>query len=418
MAPAQSAVAEDLLQDTSAVFERDRGALADPYPIYARLRAEAPVLQYGPFTVVSRYADVQSVLRDHGRFSSGRAAGSQVRNRLSQLDDEGKHKVQELVDHQAFWLTMQDQPDHTRLRSLANQAFTPRRIAAMRDEIQQMADDLLEAAHDRGSLNLVQELAYPLPLQVVSNMLGASADRAEDIRAWSDELAISIGTDFSNVNEAYDALQSFRAYVTALIDERRQEEEGSNLFSALIAAEENGEKMSTQELVGMFVLLLFAGHETTTNLISNSVLALMRDPEQAAILRDEPALVRPAVEEFLRYCTSVQAIHRVASGDTEIAGVPVPAGGTVRLLLASANHDEAMFPDPERLDVRRQGAAKHLGLGFGIHTCLGAWLARLETEIVVTTLLTRYPELRLTEEPVMRANFTLSGPEEVRLSLR
>jgi cytochrome P450 len=417
-APGPSTAADDLLAQVSAVFERTPEALADPYPVYARLRAEAPVLRIGPLVAVSGYQLVQGVLRDATTFSSVRMLGSRVSSRKAQLDPEGARKLQELVEHEGLWLVETDEPDHARLRGLANYAFTPRRIAAMRDQVQAITDELLAPADERGTLELVSELSYQLPLRVIGHMLGASTERGEDIRRWSGEIALAVGTDYSNVDTAHAALEEFRAFVVQLIEERRSGTEHTDLFAALVTAEEDGRTLSTDELVAMFVLMLFAGHETTTNLISNSVLALLRHPDQLEVLREDPSLTFKAVEEFLRYATSVQAVHRVALVDTEIGGVPVAAGDTVRLLLAAANHDEDVFPDAERFDVRRGNAAKHLGLGFGIHTCLGAWLARLETEVAVNTLITRYPGLRLVGDVEQSPNFTLYGPRRVDLALR
>jgi len=204
--------------------------------------------------------------------------------------------------------------------------------------------------------------------------------------------------------------------VAALIDSRRGEP-GTDLFTVLVNAEQDGERLSRDELVAMFVLLLFAGHETTTNLMSNAVVALIRNPDQQQRLRDNPALIAGATEEFLRYCNSVHAIHRVALADTEIGGVPVSAGTTVRIMLTAANHDPAVFSDPETMDITRQDVNKQVGLGFGIHTCLGAWLLRLETEVLVKAML-EFPVLDLDHETVPRPNFLLAGPQAVQLRLR
>lgn len=416
--PEAGSVDDSLIAEITAVFERRPDALANPYPVYRRLRDEAPVLRVGPLVVVSSYEHVQSALRAPDLFSSVRGTGSRVAIRSTQLDADGQRKLRELVAHEHLWLVQMDRPDHTRVRALANQAFTPRRVAAMRDRVQAITDELLESADRRGSLDLVEEVSKPLPLRVIVEMLGAPAEQAEQIRRWSDEIGIMIGTDYSNVDSAYEALQSFRAFAAELIDDLRRRDDATDLFAALVSAEEGGERLSTDELVGMCVLLLFAGHETTTNLISNSVLSLLRHPDQLQVLRDDPALTFKAVEEFLRYSTSVHAIHRVATQDTEIGGVPVRAGDSVRLMLASANHDDRVFEDPERFDVRRANAAKHLGLGFGIHTCLGAWVARLETDVAVTSLITRYPRLRLDGEVEQSPNFLLYGPSAVPLALR
>jgi len=406
-----------LLADLAAIFAGEPQALADPYPVYRRLREEAPVLRMGPLVVVSRYADHVAVLRDPETFSSRRHSGSRLDLLRASLDKAGLRKLQELQAHQSMWVAMLDRPEHTRVRSLANQAFTPRRIMAMREQVQGEANGFLDAADGDGRLQLVRDLSFPLPLRVITLILGASTERSEDIRRWSNTIAVAIGTEYANVHEAHAALVEFREYATQLIDELRHSDR-TDLFAALVAAEEDGEQLTTDELVAMCVLLLFAGHETTTNLISNSVLALLRNPEQLEILRSDPSLTFKAVEEFLRYDTSNQAIHRVVTRDAEVGGVPVRAGETIRLMQGAANHDEEVFPDAERLDVRRENAARHIGLGFGIHTCLGAWVARLETETALNSLIGRYPGLRLDGDVVHSRNFLIYGPEEVRLVLR
>ncbi len=403
--------------DVAAIFALQPAALLNAYPIYKRLRAAAPVLRVSSVVLVCRYADVIAVARDTETFSSARVGGSRYLARKAQLDEEGQLKLQELLDHEGLWLTETDRPDHDRLRGLANQAFTPRRIAEMREEIQAIADELLIAPDESGSLELVSELSYLLPLRVICRILGVPAERGADVKRWSREIATAVGTEYSNVDSAYAALEEFREYVAELVAERR-ESGGSDLFTALVAAEEDGERLSTDELVAMFVLLLFAGHETTTNLISNGMLALVRNPDQLQILRDDPSLTGKAVEELLRYCSSVHSIHRVATRDTELRGVRIDAGDTVRLMIAAANHDEDVFENPEVLDVRRHNAARHIGLGFGLHTCLGAWLARLETEIALTALITRYPDIRLTGEIEAIPNHVLYGPQQVHLTLR
>jgi cytochrome P450 len=299
-----------------------------------------------------------------------------------------------------------------------NYGFTPRRIASMREQVQALTDTLLEPADERGRIELVAELCYPLPLQVILAMFGVPLEDAEDIRVWSDEIALAVGSEYADVDRAYDALSAFRTYVTQLIDRRRGVAGRDDLLAALMAAEEGGSKLSTDELVVLFVRLLFAGHETTTNRIANSVVALLRHPDQLQLLRDDPSLIGSALEELLRYRTSVQTLHRVATRDTEIGGVPVLAGQSVRMLLGSAHHDEKVFDEPERLDIRRQNANRSLALGFGIHTCLGAWLQRLETDVALTTLLTRYPRMRLVEVGEPRPNFILTGPRSVQLELR
>ena len=408
-------LAPEFHAELTALFNADPAVLSDPYPLYAKLR-DQPVLHWNGIAVVSRHADVLRVLRDPDVFSARRHLGSRVANRRAELDAEGQARLQEVVDHEALWLTQNDDPEHKRLRGLANLAFTRRRVADMRGMIEDLVEELLGAARERGTMEFVQEASFPLPLLVISAMLGAPKEDAELIRGWSDEIALAIGTTYANLDRAYEAVESFRHYVAALIDSRRGEP-GTDLFTVLVNAEQDGERLSRDELVAMFVLLLFAGHETTTNLMSNAVVALIRNPDQQQRLRDNPALIAGATEEFLRYCNSVHAIHRVALADTEIGGVPVSAGTTVRIMLTAANHDPAVFSDPETMDITRQDVNKQVGLGFGIHTCLGAWLLRLETEVLVKAML-EFPVLDLDHETVPRPNFLLAGPQAVQLRLR
>lgn len=410
---------EDLRGEVTALFDREPQALEDEerYRVYRRLRHEAPVLAFDDMVVVSRYNDILSIVRDPETFSSQRGTGSLMKARASSLTATQADKLREILRFHAMSITEADNPEHARLRGLANYAFTPRRVSSMRGQIQELTDRLLEPADRRGTIELVSELCYPLPLQVILAMFGVPLEDAEDIRRWSDEMALAAGSVFADVDRAYDNLVAFREYVTRQIEERRGSTGHDDLLTALMAAEEDGSSLSTEELVVLFVRLLFAGHETTTNRIANSMVALLRHPDQLQLLKDDPSLMRSAIEELLRYRTSVQTLHRVATRGTDIGGVPVRAGQSVRLLLGSAHHDEEVFTEPERLDLRRENASRHIALGFGIHTCLGAWLQRLESEVAISTLLTRYPGLRLVSVGAARPNFIMSGPRSVHIDL-
>jgi len=411
--------AADLGDELQRLFDREPEVLADPFPVYERARREAPVLRVGPVVCVTGYADVQAVLGDPATFSSVRAAGTRVSDRMARLDADDQRRLQEFVDHESLWLVQMDEPAHTRVRKLVASAFTPRKVNQMADLIQELVDGLLADADRRGSLDLVRELSFPLPLQVVCRMLGTGIEEAERIRDWSNQIAIAIGTDYSNVREASDAVENFRAMVRGLVAERRAGgADDDDLFGTLIQATEVEDGLTEDELVAMCTLLLFAGHETTTNLISNSVWALQRNRDQWDRLAADPSLTKGAVNEFLRYNTSVQAVHRVALADAEIGGVPVRKGESIRVIIASANRDDSVFEDPDVMDVARENASRHVGMGFGIHSCLGIWLAKLETEIAVRTLVERYPDARITAEPRVKPIWLLYGPEELALDLR
>jgi cytochrome P450 len=400
------------------LFSLDQELLDDSYPVYARLREEAPVMRWGSVVAVARYADVKDVLRDTETFSSVRTTGTRHQDRLKELDDERAAKMRELLATEDRWLVQSDDPFHASVRRFVNHAFAAPTIAKLRDQLAGITAELLDEAEAAGSgqLELVNALAYRLPLRAVCVLLGADTEDEENIRAWSDAIGEGLGTTYANVDEAYDALEKFRTYVRAMIAAGREGGAQTDLFASLVSTAEDGTRLEEEDLVAMFVLLLFAGHETTTNLISNAVVALLDNPDQLQLLRDRPELVRPSVDEFLRYCTSVHAVHRVAVRDCEIAGFPVHQGETVRLLLGSANHDPEKFSDPDRLDVARKDARQHVGLGFGIHTCLGMWLVRLEVELAIQELITRYDRLEIAGPTNVRPNFTLRGPARVDLA--
>ncbi|TWG98551.1 cytochrome P450 PksS [Nocardioides sp. J9] len=381
------------------------------------MRHEAPVLQLDRMVVVSRHEDVLAVLKDPATFSSRRNTGSIIEARAAQLDAAGVEKLRAIVRTQGMAMTENDDPEHARLRGLVNHAFTPRRVGAMRDDIQALTDSLLARADDAGTLEVVADLAFPLPLRVIVQMFGAPLEDCDDIRRWSEVIAVAFGTEYSNVDEAYKALVEFSDYIVNLVEGRRREGPKPDLMSILLG-DEGGQAQSDEEIVGFFVRTLFAGHETTTNAIGNSLVALLQHPEQLELIRESPRRYRTALDELLRFRTSVHAIHRVAAEDTELRGVPIAKGQSVRLMLASANHDEEAFANPDELDLDRSDEARPLSLGFGVHTCMGAWLQRQEVEVAISSLLSRYPRIRLENDVRRRPNFLHAGYEEIQLSLR
>ena len=370
--------------------------IENPYPLYDRLRTEAPAHQ-SPLGmwVLSRYDDVATFLRDP-RF--------------------GRRGFQEVISarfgHPGFSHSMllQDPPDHTRLRTLVSKAFTPRVIEGLRGQIQSMVDGLLDDMAARGESDLIADLAYPLPVSVISAMLGVPAADQGRFREWSFDIARSIEaiivSDPEIVARGNAAGLAFAVYFEDLIAERRRRPR-ADLLSELIAVEEAGDQLSTEELLATAVLLFLAGHETTTNLIGNGVLTLLRHPGELERLREHPALIGSAVEELLRFESPVQRVSRIVYEDVTIDGRTIPQGSLVLGLLGAANRDPAQFPRPERLDLGRQDN-RHLAFGWGIHFCLGAPLARLEGQIVIGTLLRRFPALALATERVeWRQTFTL-----------
>jgi pimeloyl-[acyl-carrier protein] synthase len=376
--------------------------LADPYPTYHRLRAEAPV-HYSPlgFWVLTRYEDVAAVLRDARFIKEPLAAlvaarfGSEVPRGvgLSMLD--------------------RDPPDHTRLRGLVSKAFTPRVVEGLRPRIQEIVDGLIARAEAAGSMDLIEEFAYPIPVNVICEMMGVPVQDHERFKGWSLDIArgldsIWLPPDSEIPRRSAAARHAISDYFRELIAQRRASPR-SDLLSALIAAEEAGDKLNEEELLATCILILIAGHETTVNLIGNGVLALLRNPEELRRLRATPGLITTAVEELLRYDGPVQRTARVASDDVTIGGHTIRKGEMVMPFIGAADRDPAQFPEPDRLDLARADN-RHIAFGWGIHFCLGAPLARVEGQIAINTLVQRLPRLALVSDAVeYRQSLTLRG---------
>jgi cytochrome P450 len=385
----------------------------DPYPAYRKLQARHRVYVdrlLGGNCVVSRYDDVVAVLGDV-RFSVDRQQ-AQVFQRLQPfqgLSAEFTGAIQNA-------LLMIDPPAHTRLRRMVNKAFTPRVVEALRGRIQALVDELLDAVAARRSMELVHDLAYPLPVTVIAELLGIpSADRAR-FKEWSDTLSVLLDPlqAAAGLAATEHAYAEVAAYMRPVFAARRQAPR-DDLISGLVAVEEDGQALTDTELLSLAMLILGAGHETTTNLIGNAVLALLRNPGERRRLQDDLGLIGSAVEEFLRYDSPVQTTDRVASVDCEVAGRPIRRGGTVLLLLGAANRDPARFVDPDRLDLGRRDN-HHLSFGHGAHFCLGAALARIEAQIAIATLLRRFPDLDGDREPTdWKRSIVLRGPTALRL---
>ena len=389
----------------------------DPYPWYAEL-LETGYAEYTPpgrditLRVLSRHADVQAVLRDprFGR-ASFRAA---LQNGL------GDGPLARVYSH---WFLFHDPPDHTRLRALVNQPFTPRAVDALRGRIADLVEGLLDrqAGQAGSTFDLIGGFAYQVPVLVICELLGVpEADRGR-FGAWS--AAVAAGLD--NVTVTHDealargneGAEGLTDYFRWLVRERRRQP-GSDLLTGLIQAEEAGDRLSQDELLATCVLLFFAGHETTVNLIGNGALALARHPDQLARLRADPSLIVSAVEELLRFDSPVQRTGRDAREAVQLNGRFFAAGERVVLLVGAANRDPRQFADPDRLDIGRPNAAAHLSFAAGIHYCVGAPLARLEAQVALNALLRRAPNLRvLTDSPRWRRTFVLRGLSELPVSL-
>ena len=409
---------------------------ANPYPFYAQLRSHDPVHwdEEMGFWVLTRYADIASVYYDD-RFS--RAQGLM---RGFQRLPENEQRIAEPVYH-SFSKTMfyADPPYHTHLRGLMNNAFTPRRVEQLRPYIQRVVDDLLDVVQAKGQMDLIRDLAYPLPVMVIAELLGLPSQDRQRFKGWSDDLFAILGTvrhESQLMERAAQSLTQMTEYITALSHERRQQPR-DDLLSALVGVVDNEEALACphhdsgvgvsphsggrraheqsasahltqEELVANINILLSTGHETTTHLIGNGVLALLQNPDQLQKLQQQPRLVSSAMDEMMRYENPVQITYRSAIEDVEMGGRQIRKGELVNSILGSANRDLEKYTDPDRFDITRN-EGRHLNFGLGIHYCIGASLVRLEAEIAFLTILRRFPKLQLAtkkldwqEHPIFR----------------
>jgi cytochrome P450 len=381
--------------------------IRDPYPYYERLRTTDPmhITAHGAF-LASRHADVSLVLRDK-RFGK------------DYVDRTIKVYGPKIMDEPIFasmkhWMLQQDPPDHTRLRGLVVKAFTARRVEDMRRRIQQVVDQTIDAIIDRGRMDLIEDFAFRLPVTIICDMLGIPEEHRETFYKSSRDggrILDPVPLTPEEIAQANTGNALAKMYFEQLFELRRRNP-SDDLATQLVHAEEDGSKLTNEEMTANIILLFGAGHETTVNLIGNGLLALYRNPDQLALLKANPSLITGAIEEFLRYDSSVQLTGRTTLEDVEdLGGKRIPKGKTVLCLLGSANRDPAVYPDcPDQLDITRPNV-KPLSFGGGIHFCLGAQLARIEAEVAITTLLRRIPGLRIddTENPQWRPTFVLRG---------
>jgi len=398
----------------------DPAWVEDPYAVYAELRRSNPVHRNAlGFWVFTRHADCLAILRDRRSSSDGRNVDATTFREVRAVDLPLQQGPEAMLAEMAPFL-FRDPPDHTRLRGLVQKAFTPRVVEGLRPRLEEICDGLLDTAFERGEIDLVADYAYPLPVQIIVEMLGVPAKDHEQFRVWSHALARGLDPDFllppEAVQQRLGAILSFVQYFASLIEERRQKP-GDDLLSRLIQAEEQGDMLTQGELLSTCILLLVAGHDTTVNLISGGALALLERPDQLALVRDDPAVIRSGVEEMLRYVCPVQLTGRVALEEMEVGGATIAAGEFSMLLVASANRDPEAFDDPDVFDVTRTDN-NHLGFGFGIHHCLGAPLARLEAQIALPALLRRARRLeRANDELSYKENIVLRGLESLSVRL-
>ena len=381
----ESGVAYDL---TSAEVRED------PYPTYHALRRIDPVhrLRLVDAWLLTRYRDIEAVLRDHRRFgNAGRILVQTVPLSLLDLDP----------------------PEHTRLRALVSKAFTPKAVAMLRTHIEETTARLLDAVAGTNRFDLIAALAYPLPVTIIAEMLGVRPRDRDRFEEWSNSLALAVDPLVSRgqVDRIKHAAEEAYAYFETIIDERRRRPR-EDLVSALLAAEEEGDRLTHEELLSAMLLILMAGFETTRNLIGNGMLALLRNPHQMQRLRSDPALLDSAIDELLRYDSPGQLNGRCAREDAELGGKRIRAGDVVISVIGAANRDPEVFDDPDTLDIGRREQS-HLSFGRGIHYCLGAALAMMEARIAFAAVLDRFASIRLAAEPRHRATVVLRGVEDL-----
>jgi cytochrome P450 len=381
---------------TAPVFDpQDSVTRRDPFPLFAQLREHDPV-HWSPALkawVFTRYSDVRRVALNADM------SPDRLTPFFDTLPNERRQTMADLIRYLNLWLVFRDPPAHARLRALVSKAFVPSAIEAWRPRIQAIVDDLLDRVVERGSMDLIGEFAFPLPASVIMDMLGVPRTDMEGIKIWSNDIALFIGTA-RGVPDKYERAQAgaraMALYFRGLIAERRANSR-DDLMSALIAARDADDRLSEDELIATCILLLFAGHETTTNLIGNGLYAFMLNPTQWQILRENPALIESAVEEVLRYDGPSGALARVVRVGHAMHGRDLKQGDRVFAMLNAANRDPRQFDDPDRFDITRE-RNRHMTFGQGIHFCLGASLARMEGQIAIATIARRLPSIRPTVE--------------------
>lgn len=389
------------------------GFVANPYPVYAALREAGPIQYFEPTNqwVIPRYEDVNRLLRDR-RF--GRTYHHLATHAEMGRPDEPQW-------HAPFWHLIRsgildmEPPDHTRVRALVAKAFTPKMVNGLRPFVADLMGSLIDRVQGAGEFDLIKELAEPLPVAVIAEMLGVPEGDRHLLRPWSAEICrmYELNPTDEDARAAVTASVDFSEYLRELSRERRRDPR-DDLISALTQVAAEGEKLTEDELIGTCVLLLNAGHEATVNVTGNGWWALFRNPGQLERLRGDPALVRTAIEELMRYDTPLQMFERWVLEDVEIHGVRVPRGQELALLFGSANRDPGVFDGPDELDVGRE-RNPHMTFGAGIHFCLGAPLARVELETSFGMLLRRLPALELVEEPEWKPNYIIRGLKQLRV---
>ena len=388
----------------------------NPYPTYQRLREEAPVYWCAPWNcwILTRYDDITRTLQNHHDFTClGRLTAAMS------LPEPMQAQFQALIRHYSQGLINVDPPDHTRMRQLVHQAFTPRTIRRLSEHIEAIVEGLLDGVAERGEMDVIWDSAYPLPVTVIAELMGLPASDHAVLKGWSRQIVEFMATPRPTpevLGRSQDALLELQSYFRAIFRQRRQTSQ-DDLITGLVQAELEGQRLTEEEMISTCVTILIGGHETTTFLISSGVLALLTFPDQLHRLRQKPDLAASAVEECLRYEGPFQRNRRLATRDVELGGQMVREGQFVMQMLGAANRAPAQFHDPDRFDIERT-PNRHVAFGYGPHFCLGAPLARLEAPIALNTILRRFSDLELACSDLRWLNTVFRGLESLPITFR
>lgn len=394
------------------------GFVDDPFPVYRQFLSDGGIhqLDWGGgrhYWTVFGYADVLTVLKDQ------RLSARRMGSLLQPIPEGERAQFAELARVMGQWLLFMDAPEHSRLRKLMNKGFAPAAIELLRPQVEAIVDRMLEPMRGASEAELMRQIAHPLPVRIIAELLGIPDTLQSQLVAWSEAIAVFLGNPQRTVEQtraAQDAILGLTAYFRETVAQRRSKK-GSDLISLLLDIEEDGELLTEDELFAQCVMLLFGGHETTRNLIGNGMYALLQRPREMEKLRDSPDLIRSGVEEMLRFDSPIQALSRVVKEDSQLCGMQLHPGDIVMAMLGSANRDPARFEDPDALNLSRSNNA-HIAFGAGPHFCIGNQLARLEGQIAILRIVQQFPNMRLGAEPPTRTpNFTFRGFKSLPVSL-
>ncbi len=392
--------------------------LQDPYPAYARLHEEGPLHyldvdgKWALWSIVS-HAECSSIAKDP------RLSAKRSQQMILSLPIASQSEFKELARMLGLWLIFMDAPEHTRLRKLLNKGFTAAAIEGLRPQVEAIVDRMLKPLQPGSEVELMREFANPMPVRIISEMLGVPQERHDDFVAWSRAIAVFRGSPDRTVEQAraaQDALLALTDFFRKTVAERRRNK-GNDLISLLIDIEEEGEVMTEEELYAQCIALLFAGHETTRNLIGNGMYTLLKNPEETAELREKPEIIRTAVEEILRFESPVQFTARVLKEEIEVCGQRIPPKWSVLCMLGAANRDPKKFKEPNQLNLKRLNN-EHLAFSAGPHFCIGAQLARLEGQVALLNLVQRFPQMKLTgPRPEWAPTFGFRGLKSLQVTM-